>query len=465
MRVRHLGGLLGCVVTACLLAGVPAARAVTVGVALPQGALASSPESAEPVRQSLMAQLQAQSVTAVPLTSAGFGGPVDAEAQAKHCDYVLYTRLEKKQGGGGMFSKLGSLSKLAPMAASALPLGALGGHGGGSMVGAAMQQAASSAMSASAQQQMMSSQQQLATQIAGTALSGVKQGDTVTLDYRLMRVGSSTALRSDSLSGKASGDGQDVVSPLVTQAATAVSSAAQGTAAAGAATPATPTTQSEPAPATQRGSLLGGLLGRHHGAAPPAGSAGNIDCSKIASMSNSPNSVPVSLEDCQKFQSAQQAYTQGAASAARPGDEQLTCEQITAELHQQQFTAPDKDKVVAADATVTQVRADLKHSQEVAAKLEAEDTATMAAASAADTATELTTGGLVRGRAMQAAQKVVDERNAAANAQLAKEQRPTQQKMISQTSDFSSGFGSQLQSNPRLARLVQLADSKHCHGG
>ena len=176
-------------------------------------------------------------------------------------------------------------------------------------------------------------------------------------------------------------------------------------------------------------------------------------------------SVPVSLEDCQKFQSAQQAYTQGAASAARPGDEQLTCEQITAELHQQQFTAPDKDKVVAANATVTQVRADLKHGEEVAAKLEAEGTATMAAASAADTATELATGGLVRGRAMQAAQKVVDERNAAANAQLVKEQRPTQQKMIRQTSDFSSDFGSQLQSNPRLARLVQLADSKHCHGG
>lgn len=333
------------------------------------------------------------------------------------------------------------------------------------MVGAAMQQAASSAVSAAAQQQMMSSQQQLATQIAGTALSGVKQGDTVTLDYRLMRVGSSTALKSDSLSGKASGDGQDVVSPLLTQAVTAISSAAQGTAAAESATPATPTTQSEPAPATQRGSLLGGLLGRHHGAAAPAGSAGNLDCSKIASMSNSPTSVPVSLEDCQKFQSAQQAYTQGAASAARPGDEQLTCEQITAELHQQQFTAPDKDKVVAANATVTQVRADLKHGEEVAAKLEAEGTATMAAASAADTATELATGGLVRGRAMQAAQKVVDERNAAANAQLVKEQRPTQQKMISQTSDFSSDFGSQLQSNPRLARLVQLADSKHCHGG
>ena len=182
-------------------------------------------------------------------------------------------------------------------------------------------------------------------------------------------------------------------------------------------------------------------------------------------MSNSPTAVPVSLADCQKFQAAQQAYTQGAASATRPGDEQLSCEQITAELHQQQFTAPDKDQVAAANATLTQVSADIKHGEEVAAKMQAEDTATMAAASAADTATELATGGLVRGRATQAAQKVVTARDDAANAQLVKEQRPTQQKMISQTADFGAVFGSQLQSNPRLARLIQLADSKHCHGG
>ena len=370
----------------------------------------------------------------------------------KHCDYVLYTRLEKKEGGGGggLFSKLGGLSKLAPMAASAL-----GGHGGGSMVGAAMQQATSSAVSASAQQ--------MAMQVAPTPVAGVKQGDAVTLDYRLMRVGSSTPLKSDSLSGKSSGDGQDVISPLVTQAAAAVSSAAQ--AAAGPAAPATPTAQSEPTPASPRGSLFAGPLGRHHDTAAPAGSAGNIDCSKIASMSNSPTAVPVSLADCQKFQSAQQAYTQGAASAARPGDEQLSCEQITAELHQQQFTAPDHDKVVAANETVTQVLVYVKHGEEVATITQAEMSATMAAASATDTATELATGGLVRGRAMQAAQKVVSDRDAAANAQLVKEQRPTQEKMISQTSDFAAGFGSQLQSNPRLARLIQLADSKHCHGG
>jgi hypothetical protein len=43
-----------------------------------------------------------------------------------------------------------------------------------------------------------------------------------------------------------------------------------------------------------------------------------------------------------------------------------------------------------------------------------------------------------------------------ANAQLVKETQPTAQKMIGQTADFAAGFGEQLQSNPRLARLVRL---------
>jgi serine/threonine protein kinase len=38
-------------------------------------------------------------------------------------------------------------------------------------------------------------------------------------------------------------------------------------------------------------------------------------------------------------------------------------------------------------------------------------------------------------------------------------------KLTSQTAGLGSDFAQQLQSNPRLARLMQLADSKHCKGG
>ena len=462
MRVKHLGFSLGWMAAGALSIGASAAQAVTVGVVLPQGQLTATPEAAEPVRQILISQLQGQSVTAVPLVASS-GAPVDAEARTKHCDYVLYTRLEKKQSGGSMFSKLGGLSRLAPMAASALPLGALGGRGGGSLVGAAMQQAASSAMQPSAQQ-MMSPEQQMATQTAGSALASFKQGDGVTLDYRLMPVGSMNVLKSDSLSNKASGDGQDIIGPLLTQTASAVSAAAQGTAAPGSAEPQAPTAQNEPA--KERGSFLGGVFGhRNNAAAAHPGATANLDCSQITAMSNTPGNMPVSFADCQKFQAAQQTYTQSAAAGTRPGDEEMTCQQITAELRQQQYATPDKQKVAATQRTLTQVQADLKKDQVIAAKMSAEDTATMAAASATDTATELATGGLVRGRAMEAAQKTVDARDNAIKEQLRKEQLPTQQKLIGQTGDLTTDFAGQLQSNPRLARLMQLADSKHCKGG
>ena len=98
---------------------VPAARAVTMSGGFAAGGLASSPESAELGAAEPDRDSQAHSITAVPLTSAGFGLALsDAQAQAKQCDYVLYIRLEKKEGGGGggLFSKLGGLeASLSPM--------------------------------------------------------------------------------------------------------------------------------------------------------------------------------------------------------------------------------------------------------------------------------------------------------------------------------------------------------------
>ena len=98
-------------------------------------------------------------------------------------------------------------------------------------------------------------------------------------------------------------------------------------------------------------------------------------------------------------------------------------------------------------------------------KQQAENQAAVNAASAADTATELATGGLVRGRALDAVEKTIDARNRANNERAIKEDLPTTQKMIGQTADLGADFGQQLQSNPRLARLIQLADTKHCKGG
>jgi len=457
MGVKYRIGAVGCIVLGWLTLGVREAQAATVGVVLPQGQLVAQ-DTAEPLRQSVLDQLRLRSVDAVPL-SAPSGAAADAEAQAKHCDYVLYTRLEKKQAGGVM-GKLGSLGRMAPMV-GALSLAGLGGRSaGGAMAGAAMQHTAMTAATSSAG---------AAQQQAVTSVSGLKQGDTVTLDYRLMAPGSTSPVKAESFSGTAGSDGQDVVSPLMAQAAGAVSGVTQGTgaAAAGGTGGSTATTSSAaPAPPAAHGSALGSLFG-HHTAPKPAAGADSVDCSKIAAMSNAPGAMvtPVSFTDCQKMQGAQQSYANAASQGTRPGDDQMSCEQITAELRQQQYAAPDPNKVAGLQATTKQTVADVQRGEALGAKMQAQDQAEADAASAADRATEAASLGLVRGHALDAAEKDITQRNDAANAQFIKETTPNQQKQYSQMADFGSDAAGEMQSNPRMARLIQLGNAKRCKGG
>jgi hypothetical protein len=175
----------------------------------------------------------------------------------------------------------------------------------------------------------------------------------------------------------------------------------------------------------------------------------------------------MSVEACEKLQGAQQAYNQAASdsSAQRPGDEQMSCTQITAELKQQQYTAPDKTKAAELTATTKEEEKIIKKEEAILVKRQAEAQTAIAAATAADTATEVATAGLVSGRALNAVEKTLDAKDKAEKERVIREDLPTYQKMISQTAGLGADFGEQLQANPRLARLIQLADSKHCKGG
>jgi hypothetical protein len=51
------------------------------------------------------------------------------------------------------------------------------------------------------------------------------------------------------------------------------------------------------------------------------------------------------------------------------------------------------------------------------------------------------------------------------NQRVLKEAQPIKKQQVAQMAGFSADFAQQLQSNPRLARLMQLADNKHCKGG
>jgi hypothetical protein len=408
--------------TALIFSEVSAAP-VTIGVPLPHGQVQGE-QMTESMRQSLISQLKAQSIDAVPLSAAT--GGLEAEMQAKHCTYVLYTRLQNKHSTGtGVFGKLSLLT-----------------HG-------------------------------MSPDAIGGGVGSVKRGDTVVLDYRLMVMGSSDPIKADTLSAKADADGQDVVTPLVAQLTSAVAAVTQGKqqgsalaqASTQTLTPAPPAASSD-TQSSNSGSKFGGFFGhRSISSAKSTGGnmGGSMDCAKLASMPN----APMSVEACEKLQGTQQAYNQSAAdpSAQRPGDEQMTCTQITAELKQQQYAVQDKKKVAELDATTKEQQKIIKKEEAILAKRQAEAQVAVAAATAADTATELATGGLVSGHALNAVEKTLDAQDKVEKERVMREDLPTTQKMISQTAGLGADFGQQLQANPRLARLMQLADSKHCKGG
>jgi hypothetical protein len=416
-------------------AGVQSADAhTTIGVVLPQGPTLAGAQAAEALRQALIDDLKAQSLEAIPLS--GSADALEADARAKQCGLVLYTHLER-HGSSGLRGRLSALS-------GKMPFGAFTDNSAAGSLGAR-------------------------TAPGADDLAAVKRGDSMAMAYRLVPIGSSSPIQAESVdSAKASADGQDIMSPLLAQVAGAVAVTARaGAPASGApATASTASTASSgpvPGPAPSR---FGGLWGhRSAGAkqAPTGGTADSMDCAKLASIPN----APMSAEACEQLKGAQQSYSQAASdpSASRSGDEQMSCAQITAELKQQQYVVQDQTKVAAASVTVKQEQAINKKEYANMLKMQAENQAAVTAATAVDTASELATGGLVRPHALEVAERGIQARSKANNERVMREDLPVTQKMLGQTADLGADFAKQLGSNPRLARLIQLADAKHCKGG
>jgi hypothetical protein len=465
-----------------LLASIPFAGAavhesgnVTIGVPLPQLQLGQGADAAEPLRQALMSRLRSPGVEVVALTGST-PAEIDGDAKGKGCSQVLYTHVEQKHAMGGLFSKLAPVAGMLPAVAGAA---GGGGGGGGGLTGLLTQTAANVATNAAAsaaqkqmlgaQQQMLAAQPAMAGQLlSNVARSSIKRGDNISFDYRLVAVGGTAPLKSDTLHAKADSDGQDVLTPLAEQLANAVSADSQrgsgsaGNSSIGGGGGATGSATAPSAGQAEHTGFMHGLFGaRDKGASSPAStspptSGGMPDCAQIASMPN----AAVSFEACQKMAGAQQAYDRALAdpSASRPGDEQMGCDQILAELRQQQISAPDKAKAAETTAAATREQALLgKHMAEANAVM-AEEQAKVDAAAAVDRAT----GGLTNtaGAAAEAAQaraRVVGKRQA-------EERRPTEQKLIGGVADIGMDAAQQLTSNPRLARLMQLAQAHSCKG-
>ena len=114
---------------------------------------------------------------------------IDAEAQEKECDFVIYANVSHKKGGGGMFGK--ALGKLSETVAGRA-------YGSADHVGKATQ---------------------ITIMTAAEASGNVKAKDQLTLEIKLVAAGSQSPVAAKQFQAKAKSDGEDIISRLVEQAA------------------------------------------------------------------------------------------------------------------------------------------------------------------------------------------------------------------------------------------------------
>lgn len=139
------------------------------------------------VRTTLEVALKEDSVETVFLESA----LPEKEAKLKKCDYIFYSKVTRKKGGGG-FGGLMAAGMLA---------GAAGMIPGAGMIGAVAGSAASTAIS------------------VASMSGGFKSKDNVTFEYRVAAVDGTILIPATVTNQKAKKDGEDVLSPQIAKAA------------------------------------------------------------------------------------------------------------------------------------------------------------------------------------------------------------------------------------------------------
>jgi len=140
------------------------------------------------IQNTLKENLKGSNVEAVVIEATGAG--IQAEAQQKQCDYIVFATASHKKGGGGFG---GMLSSSVGQIASNV--------GYGSATAAAV-----------------------ATNVvvAATVAQNIKAKDEITLDVRLERPASTTPSFAQTFKGKAKSAGEDIITPLTQQASQAI---------------------------------------------------------------------------------------------------------------------------------------------------------------------------------------------------------------------------------------------------
>lgn len=166
---------------------------IRIGIAQPNVDMGNDFQSevqdpATAVRNTLAAALKTETVETVYLET----GLAEQEAKQNDCDYVLYSSVKRKKGGGGMFGMMGPM--LVGAAAGMIP-------GVGGMIGGI---AASTVITAT------------------TMSGGFKSKDEVTFEYRVVSPDGAVIVAPTTSKLKAKKNGEDVLTPQIAGAATAV---------------------------------------------------------------------------------------------------------------------------------------------------------------------------------------------------------------------------------------------------
>jgi len=177
-----------------------------------------------------------------------------------------------------------------------------------------------------------------------------------------------------------------------------------------------------------------------------------MDCEQMAKESRG----SISVDTCKQMMATMQAYQNATSdpSASRPGDDKMTCDQIMAEVKQQQFTKPDQAKVADAQAANDALMKKTAENQAEANALAAKQSAENLASTAAD---QFLPNSVLAARAREQ-QKEQDKLSAKAE----KETVPLAERSTAATASLVSDVGQQVTSNPRLAKLMQMASAKKC---
>jgi hypothetical protein len=193
------------------------------------------------------------------------------------------------------------------------------------------------------------------------------------------------------------------------------------------------------------------IPGGHHPARGGTSGPQQVNCDMVAANPD----AGMDKASCEAMNQAAASYynSQHDPSASRPGDESMTCADIKAEFMQQPMVPPSHEHVAAAQAATADVSAET-------AKLQAQAAAQSAALSAQSmAASALSVANPLSGRA--ADQAVNSEQQA---MQAHAEALPLERKSNAATAAVVGDVTTQLNDNPRTARLVALASEKHCRG-